>query len=102
MHSQRMIDIFIVAKETHNPASPSTFKAVDTGHSLVLVISFRDTPEVIGCRTFTFGPADGLPVQEIVGHHLTLFIARCTVEVDSLLRHQSNKDACQKLPVVVR
>src|SRR5437660_1395484 len=84
LHRKRVIGVLIAANETDYFTTPATFEAVYSRHSFFLTLCFRDTPEIVLARALTFGPADGLPLQQVIGHQVAVFITRRTVEVDSL------------------
>ena len=67
----------------------------------MLVVGLWNAPEVIGRRALAPGPADGLPLQQVVGHQVAVFITRGPIEVDRLLRHAAYEDTGQQLPFVL-
>src|SRR5579885_1550957 len=69
-HNQGMIRILIIAQKTDNAATPAAFEAVDTGHGLVFVVGSGNAPEVVADCALAFGPANGFPLQKVVGHEL--------------------------------
>src|SRR6266853_6973832 len=94
-HRYRTVDMLIAAYETHNLTTPTTLEAIDACQSLVFIICFRNAPEVVLPCSLLFGPAYGLPLQQVVGHEVAMLVAGRTIEIDGLLRKQADKDACQ-------
>src|SRR5579885_3781794 len=90
-HCQWMIHTFIAAEEAHNAPTPAALEAIDAGHSLFFRVAFRNAPEIVAACTVLPGLANGLPLQQVVGHYLPLLVARSAIEIDGLPGEQSHK-----------
>src|SRR5437879_960072 len=101
LHGQRTADILVGPKEAHGVTTPAAFKTIDASHSLALLVRVWNTPEVVSVRTHGPGPADRLPLQEIIRHQVAPGVAGCSVEIDRLASQQTDEDSSQQFAVRV-
>src|SRR5205807_8433620 len=93
--------MLIAADETHYFPAPAAFEAIDACQRVIFIISRSDAPEVVPGCALLFGPAYGLPLQQVVGHEVTVLVARSTKEVDALPGEQGYEDTREHLPTVL-
>src|SRR6266478_1582869 len=99
-HCYSTIGMLVAPNEAHHFSPPATLETVDAGHSFILIVRFRNTPEVVLSCALLPGPAYSLPLQEIVRHQMTVLIIGCTIQIDTLFRHESNKNTREQLPMI--
>src|SRR5437763_16328901 len=92
-----MVEAFVVASKAYHSSAPATFETIDTGHRFMLVVGLWNAPEVIGRRALAPGPADRIPLQQVVGHQVAVFITRGPIEVDRLTGHAAYEATDQQL-----
>src|SRR5579859_2492516 len=95
-----MKNVLVIAREACDSPAPAAFEAIHTRHCSVCIVSFRDAPEIVAGCAAGFGLANGFPLQQVIGHEITMLVARGTIEINGLARHASHEDAGQQLPLV--
>ena len=100
-HCYRVVDVLIAADETYYFSSPAAFEAIDACQGVMFIICRGDAPKVVLCCALLFGPAYGLPLQQVVGHKVTVLVAGRAIEVGTLPGEQGYEDAREHLPIIL-
>src|SRR5215469_10895513 len=93
-HQQRAVGYFLSTDKLYDASTPAILKAVYTSHCFVGVVCVGATPKVVEMCSLLFGPTDGFPLEEVVGHELALFVAGGSVKVGRLSGEEGDEDAC--------
>ncbi len=96
----RRIDIIKRANIRDDLSTPATLEARQASLWMGRIIRISDSPEIVERGALCFGPAHRLPLQQVIGHQVASLVARCPVEVDTLLAYQRDKSPGQQFPSV--
>src|SRR5690606_28029229 len=94
------INLVILPDKLRKLPAESLFEPVQTIQGIVFIQVPGNPAEIIKSTSLLFGPADHFPLDQVVGHHIAVFVAGGSIQVPSLVSQNHSQSSSDGLPLI--